>query len=369
MDVVVAAHICLDMFPDLGALAPGALESHGRLFQIGRLRVTTGGLTANVGVALHRLGAKVRLLTTVGDDLVGESTLEALRRVSPSLVQYIRVRELTDSSYTFVLARPGDDRLFLHCTGPNADFTIDELDYELVKGARWFHFGYPPLLPHTFADDGRMLLEIMKGAKATGCVTSLDFTLPDPATASGQANWPLILQRVLPEVDVFVPSLEEAVFLLHRDLYIKWDGKVTTHVSRDLLDRMAKDLLAMGPAIVGIKLSDQGVILYGAAHERLSSISRQIPNAQQWADQVIGQPAFAVRVNGTTGAGDAAYSGLILALQEGLDPASAAREFCAVGAAAVEAPDGINGLPHASTLRSRFTVDYPVIRSALLHGS
>ena len=64
VDVVVAAHICLDMFPELGPLAPGALEAHGRLFQIGRLRVTTGGLTANVGVALHRLGAKVRLLTT-----------------------------------------------------------------------------------------------------------------------------------------------------------------------------------------------------------------------------------------------------------------------------------------------------------------
>lgn len=369
VEIVVAGHICLDMFPDLGGLAPGALEAHGRLFQIGGLRVTTGGLVANVGVALHRLGVSVRLLTTVGDDLAGIFTLEVLRRVSPELARCIRVREQTDSSYTLVLARPGGDRLFLHFPGPNADFTANDLDFARVEGARWFHFGYPPLLPHTFAENGAMLIEIMREGRAAGAVTSLDFTLPDPATPSGMADWPRILQRVLPDVDVFVPSLEEAVYLLRRDWYMEWKGSVATHTSRPLLDLIAAELLAMGPAIVGIKLGDQGVILYGSGIERLSRLAGQLPSVEHWADQIIEQPAFVVKVSGTTGAGDAAYAGLIMALLEGIAPADAARQFCAVGAAAVESSAGVSGLPHISELRRRFAVGSPTIPSSFMNQS
>ena len=361
-DIVVAGHICLDMFPDLGTLASGALELHGRLFQIGPLRVATGGLVANSGVALQRLGARVRLLATVGDDLIGESTLEALRRVSPELTRELRIRENTSSSYTIVLARPGEDRLFLHFAGPNLDFSLDDLDFGLLQGARWFHFGYPPLLPSTFADGGQILLEIMQRAKAAGTVTSLDFTLPDPATASGKADWPRILKRVLPAVDVFVPSLDEAVYLLWRDHYLEWGGDVAPHVSRAMLRQLTAELLAMGPAIAGIKLGDQGVSLLGSNPARLARMAHQIPDIERWAGRTVEQPAFAVDVIGTTGAGDAAYSGLILALLDGLAPADAARQFCAAGAATVESADGLNSLPSATELRARFA-NTPVVQS------
>ncbi|MBL8145610.1 MAG: carbohydrate kinase family protein [Anaerolineae bacterium] len=366
MDVVVAAHLCLDIFPVLGSLAAGALETHGRLFQIGPLHATTGGLAANTGVALHQLGAGVRLLAAVGDDLVGEFTLDALRRVSPDLSRHVRVREQTASSYTVVLARPGEDRLFLHYPGPNAGFTMDDLDFGLLNGARWFHFGYPPLLPHTIAADGRMLHDIMRRAKDAGTVTSLDFTLPDPTTASGQVDWPRILRRVLPEVDVFVPSVEEAVYLLRRSLYFEWEGRVAEHITRDLLDQMAAELLAMEPAIVGFKLGDQGAVMYGADAARLERLSGQITGVGRWANRTIQQPAFAVNVSGTTGAGDAAYGGLIMALLEGFDPDAAVRQFCACGAAAVEAPDGVRGLLSAPELRSRFTSNFPALPSRLV---
>ena len=369
VDVVVASHLCLDMYPGLGSLAPGALETQGRLFQIGRLRAMAGGISANTGIALHRLGAAVRLQSAVGDDLIGQFTLDALRQVTPDLLRHVRILEQTPGSYTVVLARPGDDRLFLHYPGPNADFTLDDLDFDALRGARWFHFGYPPLLPHIFADEGRMLHDIMRRAREAGSVTSLDFTLPDPATASGRANWPLILRTVLPEVDVFVPSLDEAVYLLRRDLYTEWGGAVPDHATRGLLDQMASELLAMGPAIIGFKLGDQGAILYGANAAPLEKLSEQLAGIDRWVNQIIEQPAFSVSVSGTTGAGDAAYGGLIMALLEGLDPDTSVRQLCAAGAAAVEAPDGVSGLPDANDLRARFTSDFPVLPSQLMRRS
>ena len=365
VEVVVAGHICLDMFPQLGALPAGALETQGRLFEVGGLRVTTGGLVANVGVALARLGVPVRLLATVGSDLVGQSTLEALRRVSPTLAETIRIRDGAESSYTVVLARPGQDRLFLHCTGPNQGFGIEDIDFGLVEGARWFHFGYPPVLPRMFDGDGAMLEDVMRRAKATTAVTSLDFTLPDPATASGQVDWPVILRRVLPLTDVFVPSLAEAVYLLRRERYMAWDGQVSAHMDRHLLQELTDELLAMGPAIVGLKLGEQGVWLCGASAERLGELAPKLPRVEGWADRRVALPAFAVNVEGTTGAGDAAYAGLIAALLRGFDPSDCARLFCATGAASVESPAGLLGISDLAALDARFTANHPLVPSPL----
>ena len=358
-EIVTAGHICLDMFPYLGGLPDGALEAPGRLYEVGQLRVTTGGLVANTGVAMHLLGANVRLLATVGSDLVGESTIEALRRVSPDLTTYLGIRKDCASSYTIVLARPGQDRLFLHCTGPNEQFAEADIDFSLVEGARWFHFGYPPVLPRMFENGGKQLARVLMRAHQQGAVTSLDFTLPDPATPSGQADWPQILKAALPWVDVFVPSLEEAIYLLRRVQYMRWSGNVAAHVSRDLLIELAHELLDMGPAIVGFKLGEDGVLLVGGARERLLRMETRLPAILQWVDQQIEQPAYQVSVVGTTGAGDAAYAGLIVGMLNGLDPRSCARAFAAAGAASVESPDGLRGLKPSLELAARFGADWP----------
>ncbi len=364
LDVVVAGHTCLDLLPDLGGLPAGALESQGKLFQVGGLRVSTGGAVPNTGLALHRLGNQVRLLTTVGDDLVGHATLDIIRGVSPDLAAHIQMRHMP-GSYAIVLWRPGLDRTFLHCTGPNDHFAAIDIDFSLVQGARWFHFGYPSLLPRLFEAEGQGLCDVVREAKAAGPVTSLDFTLPDPATPSGQANWPVILRAVLPWVDIFVPSLEELVYLLRRGLYIAWSGDVVRHTSRALLDELMAELLEMGPAIVGIKLGEHGMIVRGGEHVRLAQLDQGI-NALKWANTVVEQPAFEVTIpGGTTGAGDAAYAGLITGILHGLNPDDVVRLACAAGAARVEALDDQRLAPWQELL-ARFTIRSDRLPSAWL---
>lgn len=70
-----------------------------------------------------------------------------------------------------------------------------------------------------FEDDGAQLVEMFRRAKDTGVTTSLDMALPDPASAAGRASWVTILKSTLPYVDIFLPSIEEILYMLHRETY------------------------------------------------------------------------------------------------------------------------------------------------------
>src|SRR5580658_9330324 len=74
--IVVAGHACLDLIPALPtdlSLRPNTLT------RIGPAVVWPGGCVPNVGLALHRLGAAVRMIGKVGDDPLGRILLEQIR--------------------------------------------------------------------------------------------------------------------------------------------------------------------------------------------------------------------------------------------------------------------------------------------------
>src|SRR6185295_13906903 len=110
-------------------------------------------------------------------------------------------------------------RIFLHCPGANDTFGADDIDYSALHQTDLFHFGYPPRMKRLYQNEGAELITMFRQAKATGVTTSLDLAMPDPSTASGQANWPAILKGVLPAVDLFVPSLEEILLMLYPDIF------------------------------------------------------------------------------------------------------------------------------------------------------
>ena len=51
VEVVVAGHICLDMFPQLGTLPDAAIETEGGRSEEGGVGVERGGLVGYGGVA------------------------------------------------------------------------------------------------------------------------------------------------------------------------------------------------------------------------------------------------------------------------------------------------------------------------------
>jgi sugar/nucleoside kinase (ribokinase family) len=359
-DVIVAGHLCLDILPAMQHLPPSALATPGRLFETGPLTFATGGAVSNVGLALHQLGVDVGLMAALGDDLAAQIIRAILRRYGVD-DQAIPTHPQQTSSYSVVLAAQGQDRIFLHHTGNNAVFGPADVDEARVAQARIFHLGYPPLLPALVTDEGAPLADIFQRVKALGVVTSLDMAHPDPNAASGRVDWRAVLHKALPYVDLFVPSIEETLFMLRRDDYEAWQGQVLQRLSLPYLRELAEELLALGPCLVGFKLGEKGLYLRASAEAaRLQALSPLPIDSEAWRGYEGYQPAYQVQVVGTTGAGDCCYAGLLCAMLHGLGPTESAALAAAVGACNVEAADATSGVLSYDATRARLAAGWPL---------
>lgn len=344
-DIVVAGHIALDILPDMSALKPEQVVSAGKVFEIGRISYSTGGAVSNTGLALHRLGADVELLAAVGDDWIGRAIIDYVRGFGGDLGRHIRVVPGAASPYTVVIEPQNHDRTLLTHTGVYQAYDLASIDLDVVAGAKLFHMGYPTLLPRLFSADGDGLLALLRAVKDVCPITSIDLSLPPPDQPSGLADWRRILERCLPYIDIFVPSIEEIMFMLRPDDLQRWPTALLDQLTAEYLRTFADELLAMGAGIAGFKLGERGLYLQAAddlARLRFLAAIGQRPAG--WAGARTWQPAFQVEVAGTTGAGDAAYAGLLAALIRGMDCEACARWACAVAACNIEAADATTGV-------------------------
>ena len=366
--IVVAGHICLDIIPCLDGVTGGleAICAPGRLVNIGPSIISTGGPVSNTGLALHRLGLPVSLMGKVGDDLIGQTVLAVLRGHAPQLADGMIVAQGEHTSYTVVLSPPGVDRVFLHCTGANDTFCPEDIDLARLRGVRLFHFGYPPLMKRMYEEGGAQLATLLRRAKAAGPTISLDMAFVDPASAAGRADWPALLKRALPHVDVFVPSLDETLFMLDRARFERLQAAagpegLTAHVDGQLLAELSGRLLAMGPAIVMLKLGDQGAYLRTTADaRRLAAAGAARPaDVEGWRGRELLAPCFAVQVVGTTGSGDCTIAGFLAGLLHGLSAQGAMTAAVGTGACNVEAADATSGIPPWSAVQARIAAGWP----------
>ncbi|CAG5089652.1 PfkB domain protein [Thermobacillus xylanilyticus] len=364
-EVVVAGHICLDIIPSLPN-AKGGLDQilvPGKLVNAGPVVLSTGGTVSNTGIALHRLGMSVLLMGKIGDDLFGQAVLKLLRRQSPELAEGMMVIAGENTSYSIVIHSPGIDRIFLHCTGANDTFQGSDLRWELLTGARLFHFGYPPLMKRMYADGGTELAGMLHEVKRAGLTTSLDMAKPDPASEAGRVDWMAILEKVLPKVDVFLPSVEEILYMLDRPFYDRLasaKGDIAEHLDGEDLSALADRMIGMGAAIVAVKLGEHGLYLRTAGERRLQSMGGCTPeNIGEWAGRELLATCYQVEVAGTTGAGDCTIAGFLAGLLKGLSPESAMRAAVAVGACNVERQDAVSGIPSWETVQRRIEAGWP----------
>ncbi len=348
-NAVVAGHICLDMIPALDHMAEGVFVERfrpGHLINVGPALFSTGGPVSNTGLALVRLGVPTRLIAKIGADPFGGVVRSLVERFEPGLAQGLAPDASAPTSYTVIISPPGVDRIFLHCPGANDHFSVQDIDLDLVAQAELFHFGYPPIMRRMYLSGGSELAEVFRRAKATGVTTSLDMSFPDPVSESGRADWREILRVTLPHVDLFLPSFEEILFMLRRELFDHAPGgDVMQLLSPALLAELSGELMRMGARIVMIKLGSQGAYLRTAGLERLQGMGRAAPpDLSSWSDQVLWAPCFRVDVVGTTGSGDATIAGFLSALLRGYPPRQALTSAVAVGACNVEAADALSGL-------------------------
>src|SRR6266511_2620066 len=270
---LVAGHLCVDLLP---ALSTTPTIRPGQLVEVGPLGVHAGGCVANTGGDLAALGAPVQVVGDAGDDELGALLVRMLAARGATTDQG-RLVPGKSTSYSLVLQPPGEDRSFWHHVGANAAF--DGADLSLT-GVDLLHIGYPSLLP---------------------------------ALAARQ-DWPALLARVLPLVDVLTPSLDDVRSALQLDV---------SRTPGDLR-RTTQRLLDLGPAVVMLTAGALGLQLGTADTSRLARAGAVFANdparQTQWSDQERFVTAQRVPVRTTVGAGDAATAGLLYGLLADLDP-------------------------------------------------
>lgn len=248
----------------------------GRLFHVEPIDVTTGGIVCNTGIAMRRLGMKVAASSVVGSDLWGEFVRSRLAAEGIE-TGAIESHEKLATSTTAVLIDPGGERTFAHHVGAPQALDVGFIrrmkpQFERSRVALVGYFGLLPALEPAMA-------EALGAIKASGCTVVLE--------TGGSGGTLAELSPALPAVDVYVPSLDEAI---HQTGLQDPRGIIACY----------REHGAAG--IVGVKLGTRGVLLSPSAGEFL-----EIP--------CVAPPG---PVADTTGAGDSFLAGLLTGMIRGL---------------------------------------------------
>jgi len=353
LDVVVAGHLCLELIPRF--LNPTGLKINqilrpGSLVNTAEMTIGTGGAVSNTGFALRIFGCNTAYIAKIGNDAIGAMTLDILRKYGSS--EGVVLADGVEGSYTVSIAPAGVDRIFLHCPGANDEFTQQDIDFDLVKKARLFHFGYPTLMKRLFQNDGREAVRLLENAKQTGATTSLDITLPDPNSAAGKADWNRIYRQMLPAVDIFMPSIEEAYYTLFPEKYL---DRLAETEGQEIIDLFTPDdyteiadrFLSMGCAMVVLKSGHNGWYFRSAAAARFHKMGKATPSSiGQWADTEMWCPAFAVKsIASAAGAGDNSIAAFLAALLRDYSPVQCLKLANCAGYMNLRSLDTLGGLP------------------------
>lgn len=337
-DAVVAGYTCVDLIPrfdkNVGSGSIISLFSPGKLIEIERMDFVLGGVVPNTGLTMKRFGQKVYLNGLIGNDMLGKIVEEHLKKCHA--FEGIVKTDESSTAYSIVLAPPEIDRIFLESPGCNRIFAMEHIDFETISNTKLFHFGYPPLLKQFFSDNGRQLIEMFSKIQQMGVVTSLDFSLPDPESESGKVNWPGILEKTLPFVDIFVPSLEELLQMMMPKEYSKIISlpDYIMKVPVELIRELSKKIISLGVKILLIKMGARGAYLLS---NDVSFINKKLGytlQEKEWNVQEIWCNAYQIhgsKITHASGAGDTAVAAFLSAVLNGENPETALKYSAIAG--------------------------------------
>jgi sugar/nucleoside kinase (ribokinase family) len=304
-------------------------------------------------------GCAVQLMGKIGQDEFGENVTRIVK--SHGISEGMIISKTSHTSYSIVLAIPGHDRIFLHYPGANDTFEYEDLDMQAIQQAALFHFGYPPLMNRLYTNNGQELTKIFRAVSNAGVVTSLDLATVDPKSPAGQADWQTILNNTLPFVDVFVPSVEELLFMLDREKYEQLvrsahgkDLTMIVNVPRDVRP-LAERALQMGAKIVMIKCGEPGVYFQTANRDKISSLENKLGfSLAGWSNREGFEASYvAEHVVSATGAGDVTIAAFLTSLLSENPLETCLNYATAAGACCVEAYDSLSGLKSLKEIQEK----------------
>jgi len=261
-----------------------AIPEGGNVDFIDEIRLTAAGTAGGMVVISAKLGLDCLAVGAVGNDEKGEFVLDVYKRHDIDISAMQRT-DAAPTSATILPVRPNGDRPALHNRGASDHLWVDEADFDTVCDCHILHMGGTGLLDKM--DQGQSA-KLLKHAKSKGVVTTFDLIAPNENTLD-------LLKPILPHVDYFMPSMEEAEFISG-----KTDPADIAGFFRDL-----------GASTCIFKWGAKGSYVSGP-------------------DGTLRIPAFKIEVTDTTGCGDAYCAGFVTGLRHGFD----LEKSCRLGTAA-----------------------------------
>ena len=170
-DVTALGELLIDMTNN------GKSEQGNALYE-----ANPGGAPCNVLAMLKKLGHTVGFIGKVGDDIFGHELKAVLEDVGIETKGLVIDKDVR-TTLAFVKNSPDGDRDFSFYRNPGADMmlTKDEINDELLREARIFHFG---TLSMTHEKVREATIYAVKTAKEAGALISFDPNIREPLWAS-----------------------------------------------------------------------------------------------------------------------------------------------------------------------------------------
>ena len=142
------------------------------------LEANPGGAPCNVLAMLEKLGKKTAFIGKVGNDMFGTQLKNAVEEVGIDTRNLVIDNEV-HTTLAFVHTYPDGDRDFSFYRNPGADMmlTKDEIQEDLIRDSRIFHFGTLSSTHEGVREATRYAIDV---AKEAGCIISFDPNLRPP---------------------------------------------------------------------------------------------------------------------------------------------------------------------------------------------
>lgn len=137
-----------------------------------------GGAPCNVLAMLNKLGKKTAFIGKVGRDQFGRLLKDTIEKIGIDTKGLILDKEI-NTTLAFVHTFPDGDREFSFYRKPGADMmlTEDEVDYDMIRSSKIFHFGTLSMTDEPIKAATKRALE---AAKEAGCLITFDPNLREP---------------------------------------------------------------------------------------------------------------------------------------------------------------------------------------------
>lgn len=277
------------------------LPDKGKLDLVDKIELYTGGCAASSAIDMAKLGLNVAIIGKIGNDGFGKFMAASLKDEKVN-IDGLNIDDNVSTSSSVVTVDSNGERSFLHCLGANAEFTNNDINIDIIKNSKIVFIAGTMLMPKF---DGEECADFLKKAKELGCYTVLD------TAWDSKGRWMNILKPCMKYIDLFIPSIEEAIML---------SGKEQPEEIADLF-------LSMGVKTAVIKLGKKGCFIKDS-----SGVKYLLPTYTK------------IKAVDTTGAGDSFVAGFLTGITKGLSLLECGKLANAVGTHCVMAAGASTGI-------------------------